>query len=528
MVALSYKKTNHFNSLVYNYLNQESSTKNLYNLYPTKKNITRQAKNKLATYKNRAVLVSVLSSQNKILELSAKQKQNLKYLEEENCVTITTGHQLNILTGPIYFIYKILQTIKLCDELNTPQKKITYVPIFWMATEDHDWQEINHFSYKQEKFEWKINQTGCVGEIDTNGINVLFKRFFEKLEEKKYKNNLVDLITQVYLNKNQTLADATRGLVHELFKAYGLLILDGNDGELKKLAIPYFKDEIKNETVLENINKTNSLISKKERQAHAREINLFYKDKNIRERIIKKDGLYVINNHQELVFSSSQINELIETEPEKFSPNVLMRPLYQEIVLPNVAYIGGGGEISYWLQLKLYFDSQKVTFPIIIPRNSILLLNKKQEQKLKKLNISWEELFLSTEQLINKKVKEQSVLKINFKQHRNKIENLYLLFSKKAEKTEKTFSNLVEAQKVRQLNALDALEKRLLKAEKIKYIETVNKVKEIKSALFPNNSLQERSLNFSELYLDYGSELINTLYETINPVEFDFNVKILD
>ena len=526
--SLPFEKTNQFNSLVNSYLLKEKQTKSLYNSFPTKNNIIKHSAKKLANYKNREVLVSVLSKQNQQLTLSKKQTKNLTLLSNKNTVTITTGHQLNLLTGPIYFIYKILQTIKLCDELNTAQDKIKYVPIFWLASEDHDWQEVNHFYYKNQKFESKSEAKGCVGEISCDEVKSVFSHFLSQLQEAKYKQQLVDLVNQSYLKENISLTEATRKLVHELFKEYGLLILDGNDKELKQLAIPFFKDEINNQSVQKNITKTNLLIPKNQQQATAREINLFYKDKNLRERIVKKDDLFLVNNQPELVFTKEEINKLIENEPEKFSPNVLMRPVYQEIVLPNVAYVGGGGEIAYWLQLKSYFDSQKIPFPILVPRNSILLLTEKQQKKLEKLKISYSDLFLPINELINKKIKEKSTLKIDFEKIEREVKRIYYFLNKKAQETEKTFGNLVLAQRQKQLNGLAALEKRVLKAEKIKHQETADRIIKIKEELFPNNNLQERTVNFSEFYMELGGDFLDTIYKSIVPIHSNFIIKTIN
>jgi bacillithiol synthase len=527
-ISLSYKKTNHFNSLIYNYLNREDYTKELYGHFPSKKNILKQSNQKLAHYSNREVLVSALYKQNQNLNLSPKQKENLEKLAKPNTATIATGHQLNLLTGPIYFLYKILETLKLCEELSHLQKKTHFVPIFWMASEDHDWQEINHLYYKQKKNEWKKSVSGSVGDVSLDGIDGFFTIFFDQLHSGLYKQELIDLIKKCYLENSTTLAEATRKLLHTLFKEYGLLILDGNDKELKKLAIPYFSEELQSKTVFENISQTNLLLPKTEIQAYAREINLFYKEKNSRERIIETPNGFGINNHPEILFSKEEILSILRNEPEKFSPNVLMRPLYQEIVLPNAAYIGGAGEISYWLQLKSYFDSQQIPFPILIPRNSVLLISRKQLKKMELLKISFHELFLSADNLINKKIKDNYTLTIDFKQIRKEIGSLYDSLAQKAIKTEKTFGYLLEAQKTRQLKAIDALEKRLLKAEKIKHKEIVERIIDLKQSLFPLNNLQERTLNFSELYLDYGPALIPLLYQNINPTSFAFTIKQLD
>jgi bacillithiol biosynthesis cysteine-adding enzyme BshC len=244
-----------------------------------------------------------------------------------------------------------------------------------MATEDHDFEEINYFNFKNKKIKWNRESSGPVGRLSTEGLDLVFEQFSNEIELGENATYLKNLFENSYL-KHSNLADATRFLANELFKNEGLVILDGDSVELKKLFIPYIKKELLEQSSFTNVSKTNLLLKDYFVQVNPREINLFYIEDNLRERIIFEDGIYKINNTV-LHFTESEILTEIENHPEKFSPNVITRPLYEEVILPNLCYIGGGGEIAYWLELKSNFEENNVTFPILLLTKLCFINNSK-------------------------------------------------------------------------------------------------------------------------------------------------------
>jgi bacillithiol biosynthesis cysteine-adding enzyme BshC len=392
-----------------------------------------------------------------------------------------------------------------------------------MATEDHDFEEINYFNFKGKKVHWNKDSKGAVGELSTNGLDEVFELLTKELGSSQNANYLKTLFQKAYLD-HDSLADATRFLANELFKDHGLVIIDANNSELKRQFIPFIENELVNQTSHKTVSTTNEGLSKEYGiQVNPREINLFYLNENLRERIVFEDDVYKVLNTN-IQFSNSEIQKVLLEHPERFSPNVIMRPLYQEVILPNLCYIGGGGELAYWFQLKDYFSTVKIPFPILLLRNSALIQTEKQSEKLQKLNISKEDIFLKQDTLINKKVREISNIDIDFslqKKHLiQQFEDLYKL----AEQTDKSFLGAVKAQEVKQLKGLDNLEKRLLKAQKIKLSDQVSRLVDIQNELFPNGSLQERNTNFSEFYLEYGDLLISKLIENLKPLKGEFSV----
>jgi bacillithiol biosynthesis cysteine-adding enzyme BshC len=392
-----------------------------------------------------------------------------------------------------------------------------------MATEDHDFEEIQYFNFKGGKVSWDRESYSAVGRLNTDGLEQVFDNFIKKIGNGKNDEDIKILFKQSYLEHNN-LADATRFLANKLFGKYGLVIIDADKKDLKKEFIPFIKDDLLEQTCFKEVTKTIQEFSKDYKiQVNPREINLFYLDNNLRERIVFEDGVYKVNNSK-LVFTKEAILREVENHPEKFSPNVLLRPLYQEVILPNLCYIGGGGELAYWLELKKYFESVDVSFPILLLRNSAVLCTSKQLKKLKKLNISEEEIFLNQNDLINRKVKEFSTINIDFSKQRSQISKMFKNLEELSYQTDKSFIGAVKAQEKKQLNGIDMLEKRLLKAQKRKLKEIVERIIILQNEIFPYHGLQERNANFSEFYLYYGENFIPTLFDCLEPLELKFDM----
>ncbi|PKB43759.1 bacillithiol biosynthesis cysteine-adding enzyme BshC [Cellulophaga sp. RHA19] len=523
---IPYHKTGYFSSLMCDYLEEKKELQPFYNRFPNLENFKLQIEEKAKNFPidNRLVLANALVNQYANINASEKTKTNISLLQEQNTFTVVTGHQLNLFTGPLYFLYKIISTINLTEELKRTYPEKNFVPIYWMATEDHDFDEINYFNFKGKKLQWNKNASGGVGRLKTDGLDQVFNAFSSDIGGGKTAEELKSLFTKAYL-EHSNLTEATRYLANELFSSYGLVIVDGDDKELKKLQIPYVKEDLLNHTgfskVEETITKLSAVSESYKIQVNPREINYFYLVDGVRERIIKKDDLYLINN-TETTFTEEAILKELNEFPERFSPNVVGRPLFQEIILPNLCYIGGGGELAYWLELKTYFESQNVTFPMLLLRNSALLITKKQSEKLEKLNVSIEDLFLKQNSLVNKKIREISNVDIDFAPQKKHLEeqfkNLYTL----AEQTDKTFLGAVKAQEIKQKKGLQALEDRLMQAQKRKLKDHVIRLTDIQNQLFPNKSLQERSHNFSEPYLEFGPNLITQLVAQLKPLDGNF------
>ena len=462
----------------------------------------------------REVLFQVLREQHSVSELSENQKSNLSFIKDKNAFTVTTGHQLNLFSGPVFFIYKILQTIKLANYLNEnfPDKKV--IPLFWMASEDHDFEEINHFKTENNYYEIKAKSGGAVGKIKVDD-QYFITEFEKEFQDSVFGTELILLLKKAYKKEN-TLSAATRILVQELFADYGLLIIDGDHKALKTEIKAVFKEELLHQKLFNTTKETVSNLKKTygKVQVNPRDINLFYLSKT-RDRIELRNDLYKIVD-SDISFSHKEIIEELENHPEKFSPNALMRPVYQETILPNLAYIGGNAEIMYWLELKNYFAEIDLPFPVLIPRNSILLVSEKTLAKTKKLDLEIEDFFKNFAEITKNAILENNEILALLNENELLLEKHFDEIAKSAEYTDKSFANLVQAEKTRQIKSFSRMKKRLLHAEKIKQNEKLERLENLFLKIHPGKNWQERTYNYSVFYSDYGKEWLQNCYEAID------------
>jgi bacillithiol biosynthesis cysteine-adding enzyme BshC len=529
--CISYQNSGYFSPLMNDYLNKKNELASLYHRFPTLENFEEQILEKKNNFNSddnlkRQTLVRVLKNQYAELTVSNETLNHIELLNDSNTFTITTGHQLNLFSGPLYFLYKIISTINLTKELKAKYPTYNFVPVYWMATEDHDFEEINYFNFKGKKFHWNRESKGPVGRLSTEGLDDFLEIFALEIGSSTNAKTIKKLFEDSYL-KHDNLADATRYLANELFGPSGLVIVDADNQDLKRSFIPYIKYELLNQSSFKAVTETIEKLNDYFVQVNPREINLFYIEDNLRERIIFENNIYKVN-HTKIEFTETEILALLESNPEKFSPNVIMRPLYQEVILPNLCYIGGGGEIAYWLELKSFFASAKVTFPILLLRNSVLLATEKQNKKADKLNLTWADLFSKQATLVNRITQKLSDFPIDFTEQKEALKKQFEKLLELANQTDKSFLGAVKAQETKQTKGLKTLEKRLLIAQKRKFHDELQRIIELQNELFPNQSLQERQANFSEFYLENGQHLIPKIMSQLKPLEQNFDIITLD
>lgn len=479
-------------------------------------NIKNQITEKQNSYSDskREILYNTIFSQNQEEQMSPKQLDYLFSLKDKNTFTITTGHQLNLFTGPVFFVYKILQTIKTAEFLTSNFPEHNFVPVFWMATEDHDFDEINHFKTREHYYEIKGSAGGDVGNIKIDDT------FFIQEFEKEFKDNLygTELILWIKIayQKGKTHTQAIRYLVNQLFSDYGLLTIDGNEKELKNQVKDIFRKELLSNQLFETTKKQRQFLQENYHkvQVNPREINLFYLTET-RNRIEKTGNDYFILD-TDLKFSQDEILTELENNPEKFSPNAVLRPAYQETIMPNLAYVGGNAEIMYWIELKDYFESINLPFPILIPRNSMLFLEEKTFRKIENSGLKIEDFFGNFAEVINQKILDNSEIKSLLKQKEQNLIDSFSEIKAKAELTDKSFVNLVKAEETRQLKSFKRMQKRLLKAEKIIQSEKFDQMQNLFLKVHPGGTWQERVFNFSVFYADFGKQWIADSYQLMD------------
>lgn len=512
--SLGLRSTGQFPALLLDYLDKKPAVSEFYTVFPSLENsIQLMEERGRFSQQQRKTLVEVLEKQ--YADLS--QKPDFQSLLDERTFTVTTGHQLTIFTGPLYVIYKIVTTINLARELKKAYPDYHFVPIYWMATEDHDFAEIASFHLFGKKHTWEEQQKGAVGRLNPQSLANVLSGIGEN----------VSLFERSYLGY-KTLADAVRCYMNELFGGEGLVCLDADDEGLKRQFAPVVKDELLNQTSVELVNSTTSALASLgyHTPVHAREINLFYLTDGLRERIIKQDGTYQVLN-TDLVFNKEEILAELENHPERFSPNVVLRPLYEEIVLPNLAYIGGPSELPYWMQLKEVFTYFKVPFPMLIPRNFALYVNAANRKRIEKLGLAWEELFLDEVELRKAFVERNAGKTLVLAEEKDGFNQLFDSILGKAAAVDKSMEGAVNAERAKLFNSLENLEKRIKKAEERNQETEVNQLLSLKAKLFPNGSLQERHENFLTYYLN-DPLFLSRLMDAFDPLDFRFNILVQD
>jgi len=522
---IPYRQTSHFSKTILDYIDQSQALKSFYAYPPSLQGIRKAIEDRKQFNYNRDVLVQELKKQYAAVKITDETQNNIELLASANTFTFVTAHQNNIFTGPLYFIYKILHTIKLAAFCKANLPEYNFVPVFYIGSEDADLDELNHIYIGGQKLAWNTKQSGAVGRMKVDKELIKLIGLMEgQLSVLPFGNEIVKLMKECY-KEGDTIQASTFKIVNALFGEYGLVVLLPDNAALKRQMIPIFKDDLLHQTASDIVEKTAGQLDKAgyKVQANPREINLFYLKDNIRERIASLNTKYSVLS-TEMSFSKEEILKELHEQPDRFSPNVILRGLYQETILPNLAFIGGGGETAYWLQLKDLFDHYKIPFPMLVLRNSFMIVEKKWQERIAKLGFTIEDFFLSEQELLNRIVMNESKNEVKLNGSLTELEQMYESFKKQASAVDSTLEKHVEALKLRTVHRLQELEKKMLRAEKRKFADQQRQINTIKEHLFPGDGLQERYDNVGYYYGRWGRDFIHKLYEHSLNLEQEFVV----
>jgi bacillithiol biosynthesis cysteine-adding enzyme BshC len=473
---------------------------------------------------DRALLVDILNEQYETTPLTEKQQNYIHQLSSNNTFTICTAHQPNIFTGPLYFIYKILHAVKLAEELQAAMPENNFVPVYYMGSEDADLDELGHFFINGEKYEWATQQTGAVGRMKVDKALVqLIETVSGQLLVLPFGAEITGLMKDCY-QPGATIEQATFKLVNALFAEYGVLILLPDSAAVKRRFAPVIEKELMEGFSHPAVQLTVSRFPEEYKaQASGRAINLFYLLNDKRERIEQAGEDFLVVN-TELKFTKEAILEELQEHPERFSPNVILRPVLQETILPDIAFIGGGGEIAYWLELKKVFDTVQVPYPMLIVRNSFMLVSKALQASTKKLQLEYADLFATELQLVNHLVKRDSTIQLSLEKEKENMITLYDQIKKIAGGIDASLLTHTGALETQAVKKLTALEKKMFRAQKRKFEAQQRQLEKLKKELFPNNSLQERVGNLMPFYASHGKDFIKMIYSHSKGLRQEFGV----
>ncbi|MCB2406637.1 bacillithiol biosynthesis cysteine-adding enzyme BshC [Hymenobacter lucidus] len=517
---LSYAATGAFSSFIADYIQQNPALRPYYHRFPTLTEFEGQIAEKQAAYapEARQRLVAALREQYAGLgETHPAVAANLELLGKETTFTVTTGHQLNLLTGPLYFIYKIVTTIKLSQQLKARYPQYDFVPVYWMATEDHDFAEINHFHLFGKKHEWQNEQVG--GPVGRMLLAGLQEQVLDQLPA-----DVPAAFREAY-EAGGTLTEATRRLTHALFGEFGLVSIDGDSAALKQALVPVLEREIREQASNKAVQATNAQLEAAgyKPQIYSRPLNLFFlTNEGKRERIELEGNCYAVRNTS-LCYSQDELLELARTQPECFSPNVVLRPLYQEMLLPNLCYIGGGAEVAYWFQLRQVFIDNQVPFPMLLLRNSALYLGKANAGKLRKLGLTPTDVFRPLPELKKQVGATLGQEEVSLSEQQQAIAATFQQITDLAQRLDPTLVKTVAAEAQKVAGGLAGLEKRLSKAAEAKHDTAYSQLTAVKEKLFPGGDLQERVDNVLSILIN-NPEFIPQLLEAFEPLALELTV----
>lgn len=518
---VSLEKSGLQNRMVRDMLSGDPFLKPFYNYAPSVESFEKAISDRSHFKTDRTALVTALAKQHQqYYKRYPVIKANVDSLADGRTFTVTTGHQLCLAGGPMFFIYKLITVINLAAELRKRYNSYNFVPVYWMATEDHDFAEIASMDVDGCEVKWEHESGNATGRLDTGNFQPVIDVIQSRLEGHPGYERLIRSINHSY-NGNKNLAEATREFVLEFFGDSGLIVIDADNPELKKSFIPVMLDELQNSRAyLLTRDSDKALEAKYHLQINPRPVNLFYLDGVRRLRIVRHPDYYEVID-SDVRFTQAEIDKEVNLHPEKFSPNVVLRPVYQEFILPNLSYTGGPAESAYWLQLKPVFDHYGIFYPVIVPRNHALIFESKPAGKWNKLGLTEDDLFANPDELVNRYVQSLENSDVPDENVVNTIREVYHRLSVRVKETDVTLEPVVNAQLQKALNGLDRIHRKHSAALRRKHGISIERISFVMNAVKPGGVPQERVAGFVTMYAKYSDELIDVLKQTLRPFSSD-------
>jgi len=482
-------------------------------------------------------LADIISKQYSGRKISSRTERNISLLKNDNTLAVVTGQQLGLIGGPLYTFYKIITAIKLSKHLTERYDDFNFVPVFWLEGDDHDFDEvtwINLLNENNELVKIKYNDNapedsnrGSVGYVKLqNTINTFFEEMNNNLRGTDFTSEIMENLRSFY-SEGKTFKQAFIELISWLFDKHGLILFDPQDRDLKKLLIPVFQNAISSfrEHTEKLVNISATLDEIYHAQVKVRPVNLFYNYEGGRYLIEPVENEFKLKGKKKK-FTYDELNLLIQQEPEKFSPNVLLRPICQDYLLPTAFYVGGPAEIAYFAQVTPLYKSFKVNVPIVYPRSSASLVEKNISSAIQKFDLKINEIFADPEKIKEKIVSKMSAdnLADVFDRSSYEIEIVYDKLKEKLFEIDKALSEAVNKYKQNSLNNLNQLKGKAIEAQKKKYEVSLRQIDKITMNLYPEQNLQEREVNFIYFANKYGIDVIDKIFEELDINVFDHQI----
>lgn len=478
----------------------------------------------------RTVLHRILNNQNREFQSSIKTLANIDLLGNDNTFTVVTGQQLGFFGGPLYTIYKAITTVKLANKLTQDFPDYNFVPVFWLEGEDHDFEEINKTTHLNSNNELSVVEYLIGGKPLERNIgatgNIVFDEhigdFFTKLENTlpltDYSKSLFELMRGYYF-KGNTFLKAFAGFFNHVYEDSGLIYINTNQSEFKKVLSPLFVNEINSNSQTSKlvIQKSVELEEHYHAQIKAKALNLFMFYKGGRHLIEPSDsGDYYLKNLRQR-YTKDELLAIASNTPELLSPNVVIRPLCQDTLLPTISYVGGPGEIAYFAQLKPVYEYFKVVMPIIYPRASVTLIEEKITKVLEKYSIEAEDLFGEVESVLSKVSEQVSEVKVDtlFESLGNKVNDAVNEARFGIQQIDPTLNGSIDGTLTKFQQQLEVLKQKTQKAQQQKEEVSLKQIKKASLNIFPNENFQEREFNVIQYLNKYGPDFVKWISNEI-------------
>lgn len=514
---ISIAETASFSALVNDYINRNNAVDPFRAFSPDDAGLNAAIARRAQFPVDRETLVRCIRKQYEGLETGEAVKRNIELLLEPDTFTVCTAHQPNLMGGYLYFIYKIMHAVKLAQHLKRQHPENNFVPVFYIGSEDNDFEELSVFRYSGKQYRWSSSQKGAVGRMDTKELKPLLDELFKHLGPPGSSTiALKELLLKAY-GEQKTIADATRVLVHLLMGQYGIVVVDPDDAELKKSFRTIAWKELTEPVAYRLVSETSQQLSERyQAQAFVRPINFFYLKDQIRERIEQQDNHWEVV-HTDFRFNARQLEEELDQYPERFSPNVILRGLFQETILPNVAFIGGGSEVAYWLQLRSLFEHYHVFYPALILRQSVMWMPEEAEKLMSKLGLELRDVFVKTAQLQTQYTAAHQEAALDISETDRALEQAMQAMKEQALAIDPALMRSADAVITKMNYQVDVLKRKMLRAAKRKDADQMNRISRLRALLFPGEHLQERHDAFLQYYIDAGEDFFELLLEGTQP-----------
>ena len=536
--TISFDKIPHQSAL---FLDFQSDAPSVRQFYAEKQTPLKNfAEKVLGAYKiDRNVLCDALAERNKSFGADAKTLENIELLREKDCVAVVTGQQAGIFSGALYTIYKALSAVRLCEDLK--RQNVKAVPIFWIAEEDHDFDEVKKTFVLDREGELAEIENAPETRVENSAVGAIVldetirqaeEELLSRLAQTDFTAEVESLFSETY-KSGETFSAAFAKLLAKIFAGFGLIFLSPLDEKLKNLCAPIFAEALeKSDEIVEALLKRNAELKEKNYAAQVlveeNSFPFFLFDENGERRALRRDlssGKVKIQNAK-TDFDKAELKKIAANSPQRLSPNALLRPVVQDYLLPTLAYFGGAAEIAYFAQNSVIYEVLNRPATPIRHRASLSIVEAKHRRTLEKYELKFADLFEGKEQILSKIVEKflSSETAREFAEVEEIINTQLNRLDRHLLESEPTLADNLANRRRKILWHIGALRKKYHRAEIFKNEVVRRRIETLFNALLPHNALQERTLNAAVFLNLYGANFVKWVYNAIDTEEKNHQV----